>query len=396
MASIEPTDFTWVTDPKTGRRTKKPDRDTTWRARYRDPKTGSRSKTFARKMDAEQFLALNRTAINEGDWVDPALRKSRFDEWAQTWWKTTSKLAPSTRRGYERILRVHILSEYSGRPVGSIEWMEVELYVNRLVENGHSPKTIRHIVSILSLIFKTAVRAKVLKENPASNHHVQVRRLRPTILSMSQVHHLIENTDDRYKTAVWLLVLAGLRTSELCGLRVCDIDWERSAITINEVQMLVTGVIVVKGPKTESGTRTIPLPMWLMEELRVQITSRETKLDRTLLPAERVFVSPTGLPLTDGFVWKLIDASQTKADLPRFRPYDLRHSHASLLIELGAHPKAISERMGHSEIGVTMNVYGHLFEGAQRRLTDDLNGLVDRTRKPSVGAEETSYLDDVK
>ena len=63
-----------------------------------------------------------------------------------------------------------------------------------------------------------------------------------------------------------------------------------------------------------------------------------------------------------------------------FRPYDLRHSHASLLIELGAHPKAISERMGHSEIGVTMNVYGHLFAGAQRSLTDSLDAAVQNPR----------------
>jgi hypothetical protein len=57
--------------------------------------------------------------------------------------------------------------------------------------------------------------------------------------------------------------------------------------------------------------------------------------------------------------------------------------HASLLIDLDAHPKAISERMGHSEIGVTMNVYGHLFQDKQEKLTNDLDALVERTRTPS-------------
>jgi integrase len=64
----------------------------------------------------------------------------------------------------------------------------------------------------------------------------------------------------------------------------------------------------------------------------------------------------------------------------RRRQRHLRHSHASLLIDLGAHPKAISERMGHSEIGVTMNVYGHLFDGKQRELTTHLDDLLGRTR----------------
>lgn len=69
-------------------------------------------------------------------------------------------------------------------------------------------------------------------------------------------------------------------------------------------------------------------------------------------------------------------------------PYDLRHSHASLLINLGAHPKAISERMGHTEIGVTMNVYGHLFEGAQGQLTVDLDALLTRTRAAANSSKD--------
>ena len=83
-------------------------------------------------------------------------------------------------------------------------------------------------------------------------------------------------------------------------------------------------------------------------------------------------------------IWKFISRARIAAGLDHFRPHDLRHSHASLLIELGAHPKAISERMGHSEIGVTMNVYGHLFVGAQNRLTEQLDELVTERRPTPV------------
>jgi integrase len=72
--------------------------------------------------------------------------------------------------------------------------------------------------------------------------------------------------------------------------------------------------------------------------------------------------------------------------LGRIRPYDLRHSHACLLIDIGAHPKAISERMGHTEIGVTTSVYEDLFEGKQRELTSDLNDLLHRTRSTKRSA----------
>ena len=82
----------------------------------------------------------------------------------------------------------------------------------------------------------------------------------------------------------------------------------------------------------------------------------------------------------DHTLWRIVHNAQVAADLRRFRPYDLRHTHASLLIDLDGHPKAISERMGHSEIGVTMDVYGHLFQDKQERLTNDLDALVERAR----------------
>ena len=92
--------------------------------------------------------------------------------------------------------------------------------------------------------------------------------------------------------------------------------------------------------------------------------------------------------MLDHTLWRVISRARVAAGLPRFRPYDLRHSHASLLIELGAHPKMISERMGHTEIGVTMNVYGHLFSGAQHRLTEQLDALLDRTRSTATPAKQ--------
>ena len=204
---------------------------------------------------------------------------------------------------------------------------------------------------------------------------------------MSQVHNLVEHTDPRYRPAVWLLVLAGLRTSELCGLRVCDVDWPKHTITITEVQMWVTGELVVKGPKTDSGNRTIPIPDWLIDQLTSLLTERSETTGRPPDRTDRIFLSPRGKPLVDHTVWKIINRARLAASLDHFRPYDLRHSHASLLIELGAHPKAISERMGHSEIGVTMNVYGHLFEGAQAKLTDDLSNLVESTRTTDVAEQ---------
>lgn len=380
MGFVEPTKYTWVVNPATGKRTKKVARGTKWKARYTDPAGRDRRKTFARKADAERFLERIGTQIQTGEWSDPKGSKSRFDDWADVWWKTTVKLAPSTRRGYEKVLRLYLRPRFGGRKISSIEWLEVELMATSMIEDGLSPKTAREAISVLSLIMQTAMRARVIRENPAAGHSLPSKRQRVQVLTMPQIVQLVEHTEQRYRSAVWLLALAGLRASELCGLRVMDVDWERHTVTVNEVQMWVKGELVVKGPKTASGVRTIPLPEWLIEDLADLMDERERTTGTPVLESDRLFTSPTGKPMLDHTLWRVISRARESAGLPQFRPYDLRHSHASLLIDLGAHPKAISERMGHTEIGVTMNVYGHLFEGAQGELTKDLDALLERSR----------------
>jgi integrase len=385
MGFVEPTKFSWVNDANSGTRTKKPARGTKWKARYTDPAGRDRRRTFERKMDAEKFLERVGTEMQTSEWIDPKTTKSRFDDWVDVWWKTTVKLAPSTRRGYEKMLRLYLRPKFDGRKISSIEWLEVELFATALLENELSAKTVRETLSVLSLIMKTAMRARVIRENPASGHTMPSRRKQTQILAMPEIVRLVAHTEVRYRPAIWLLVLAGLRASELCGLRVMDIDWQANTLTVNEVQMWVKGELVVKGPKTASGVRTIPLPAWLVADISTVINARAESAGIAILATDRLFTSPTGKPMLDHTIWRIVNRAQESAGLPRFRPYDLRHSHASLLINLGAHPKAISERMGHTEIGVTMDVYGHLFKGAQGQLTQDLEDLIERSRAEICG-----------
>ena len=252
---------------------------------------------------------------------------------------TTARLAAATRRGYEKTLRLYVRPEFGGRRIASIDWLEVELFVASLVERGLSPKTCRDAVSVLSLIMKTAQRAKLIRENPASGYSIPVRRRRAPVLTMEQVHQLADAADPRYAPAIWLLVLAGLRPSELCGLRVCDIDWPRRTLTVNETQMWVKGEHVVKGPKTESGIRTIPIPEWLIEQLAASLSARTETTGVRPSGTDRMFVSPTGKPMYDHTLWRIVHNARVAADLPEFRPYDLRHTHASLLSTSTPTPK---------------------------------------------------------
>ena len=134
MGFVEPTKFTLVTNRTAGVTTKRISRDTKWKARYRDPKGRARSKTFDRKHDAEKFLARIDTDIQRDEWVDPQRRRAGFDEWADAWFTTTARLSASTRRGYEKTLRLYVRPAFGGRRIASIDWLEVEFV--RVVARG--------------------------------------------------------------------------------------------------------------------------------------------------------------------------------------------------------------------------------------------------------------------
>ena len=199
---------------------------------------------------------------------------------------------------------------------------------------------------------------------------------------MDEIQQLVEHVKDPYKPAVWLFAFAGLRPAELCGLRVRSIDFLNRNVHITETLLPVHAFAdvphrsQVEGPpKTEAGLRIIPLPVWLVEDLALMLSVRSDEQNREIDPLEPLFVTQTGLPLhRDRFRQSVIRPALRAAGLPEtIRTYDLRHSHASMLFQEGANPLAVTQRMGQSDPAVTLRIYGHLFEDAQKELTEKLD-----------------------
>ncbi|MCA1707009.1 MAG: site-specific integrase [Actinobacteria bacterium] len=393
MASIEEVRFRRVKDPATGRQVLEPvaKRDRRWRARYRDADGRSRSATFDRKIDAERFLERNGADLQRGDWIDPSLRRTTFDDWADAWWDTTVRLRPVTRRGYWMLLTGHVLPFFGGRRLASIDFMDVESFIAEQLRKGHCPKRVRDAVSVISLIMKGAVRANARKDNPAAGHSIPMhrRKLRPDdVLTMPQVHQLVTHVRDPFKPAVWLLIFTGMRPSELCGLRVRALDLPRKRIYVDESLVCIGKFDDVvahldAGPtKTEAADRLIPIPEWVCHDLAGMLQARagEGRPD----PDERLFRGVKGGVLTvDTFRRHVMRPALRAAGLPEtLRTYDLRHSHASLLIDRGANVLAVAQRMGHADPNVTLRIYGHLFEGVQEELTAKLDELRSMTEAP--------------
>jgi integrase len=134
---------------------------------------------------------------------------------------------------------------------------------------------------------------------------------------------------------------------------------------------------VIGPPKTDAGDRSIPIPDWLCADVAAMLAARKERRGSPIELEEHLFQTRYGNPLNrDKFRQDVIRPALRAAGLDeKIRTYDLRHSHASLLIDQGANVLAVAQRMGHSDPAMSLRVYGHLFEGVQERLTEQLDEL---------------------
>ncbi len=369
MSSITPTKTTLDGKPARGSR---------WRARYRDPSGRTRSKTFERRVDAQQFLDVTSTDKHRGEFTDPALRRSRFEDWAESWWAMNeARFRVSTRSTSRRVLDNAILPTFSGRRIGEIDRAEVKAWVAEMLGQGSAPKTVRNRVAIVKSIFDEAIEGRALRDNPAAGIRIpRARASEPHFLTAEQVEALAEAIEPPYAFLVRFAAYSGLRPAEVAGVRVRRLDLLAGRVDVVETLTTVAGS-VVSGPTKTSARRTVTVPRFLCEEACEYFGWLESKLGRKLKPDDLVFRSPSGSPLnTDNWRRRVMVPALERVGLPvEVRFYDLRHSCASLMIALGAHPRLVMERLGHSDISTTMNVYGHIWPALHEQLNDQLEDL---------------------
>ena len=307
-----------------------------YRARYRDPNGRTRSVTFDRVEEARRFLAGLGGDLTRSTLVNPARARTNFEEWAELWWGTTVRLRPTTRRGYRGLLDRHVLPYFAGRKLRSM--------VPRL-SNCSSPtatglacrqRWYRGSLSVLSMVLQLAVKANGLATNAAVGHRVPVRRRvlqEGDVLDMAQVVQLVAHVRDPYKPAVWLLALGGLRPSELCGLRVRNVDSVRHTVTVRST--LTQSTPSPERPPGSARGRLRQAPV--ITPSRYPRGCAETwrpcwrHVEKATATAG-YFRTRYGTPVNcDHFRDKVVIPALRAAGLTvTIRTYDLRHSHASL------------------------------------------------------------------
>lgn len=203
--------------------------------RYRDPAGRERSRSFARRTDAERFLHGVESDMVRGEWTDPRLGRITFGEWSARVEAGRVNVAPSTRANYQSVLRSLVLPTFGPMPVGTIEPGAVRAWIAGLVADGYSASTIRRAYTILQEALELAVGDQMIPRSPCRNIALpKTNQTDMRFLTIGEVETLAEAIHPRYRAFVLAGAYTGLRPGELAALRVDRLDLLRRQLRVEE------------------------------------------------------------------------------------------------------------------------------------------------------------------
>ena len=292
----------------------------------------------------------------------------------------TEGLAPTTIASYKTNVDVHIVARLGSMPLDALTPALIKEFYSELLTRGRkdgsgglSARTVNYVGTILGKALRDAEAQRLINRSPAlgvrkPRSKAKVSKLRTW--TAEQLRTFLELVEAERLYPIWMLAAStGMRRSELLGLRWEDVELDNARLSVRQALVLVENRPVLR-PTTKSAAarRSISLDM---ETTRLLRRWRMTQLEERMLCGKGY--EETGLVATreDGS-WihperfsRWFEAHRKKAGLPVIRAHDLRHTHATLLLQAGVHPKVVQERLGHSSITVTLDTYSHVIPAMQ-------------------------------
>ncbi len=363
----------------------------------RDPLTGRRrrlSQTVrGTQRDAERVRVQLLHQIATGLDLEPT--RLTVGAYLKLWLETIRpNLGPTTYCRYEGIVRLQVLPGLAALLLAKLRPLHIQGLYSRLRESGRadgkgglSPRTLLHVHRVLYGALGTAVRWQIIPRNVCQAVEApKARWAEMRTLSREDTRRLLDaahEEESAYGDAVIMAVHTGLRLGELLGLRWEDVDLERGALTVRRTLQYLSGEgLTSKDTKTARARRTIPLGPTAVETLRrLRRRQLEERLAQGSAYCDRgiVFADALGRPLSPYRVSQRFPTLVKRLGLVPLRFHDLRHTHASLLLARGVHPKIVSERLGHASIAITLDTYSHVLPNLQEEAARDLDAwLADR------------------
>ena len=346
----------------------------------RDPETGKRKRRWhsfrGTKREAQIECARLISELQNGTYIEP--NKSSLAQFLDHWLKDVKpRVSPKTFERYEQVCLKNIAPLLGVVPLRRLRPAQITAAYGRALESGRrkgkgglSARTVHHMHVILKGALAQAVKWEMLVRNPAAA--VNPPRVTRPLLStydLAQTAELIQAArGKRVFIPTLLAVLCGLRRGEIAALRWRNMDLTTGQLAVVQSAEQTKAGVRYKEPKS-GRVRTVALSSTMIAELsahRIAQAKEYLKIGKRLCDDDFLVAQADGSPLRPhslGQEW--VRFLSVHPALPRIRFHDLRHAHATHLLASGVHPKVASERLGHSKIGITLDLYSHVLPNMQ-------------------------------
>ena len=331
-------------------------RYTDWQGKRRK----STKRGFVTKREAEEWL---RNFL--------ITQKADFDMKFEDFWKIycadmETRLREHTMRTKKYIVELKILPYFGNKRVNDITAADIRQWQNELIKMGYSPTYLKTINNQLSAIFNYAVRYYDLKSNPCAKAGSMGKSKAEEMdfWTGEEFRKFIDSVMNKRLSYMAFMILywTGMRLGELLALNPKDVDLEKRTISITKSYQRLGKKDVITPPKTSKSKRVITIPEFLAADIKDYMDSLYD-----LQEDDRLF------PITKYYLEHEMQRGIKESGVKRIRVHDLRHSHASMLIELGFSPLEIANRLGHEKVETTLNTYAHLYPNKQTKLAERLD-----------------------
>ena len=316
------------------------------------------------------------------------LKVGRYvQEWLQS---ICASVRVSTWERYEQLLRLYALPAVGHVSLARLEPRHLQRLYTDCLTRGNAPASVRQLHAVLHRALGQAVRWGLLTRNVAavvSPPRVSSPEMTP--LSAVQVQTLLRTvTGDRFAALYVLAVTAGMRLGELLALAWHHLDAEAGTLQVRATLLRTKSGLQLAEPKTARSRRRLTLAPSALEALRqhrrLQAEER-LRLGPIWHDMNLMFPNELGKPMDAGnFLSRSFRPLLKRAGLPQHRFHDLRHTAATLMLAQGVHVKVVSEMLGHSRSGMTMDIYAHVLPDMQHQAALAMETLLSRAGNPPI------------
>ncbi|MGG4492441.1 tyrosine-type recombinase/integrase [Brevibacillus reuszeri] len=328
---------------------------------------------FRTKREAEQACAELITQLTKGDYLEPS--KKTVQEAMEAWLNTIlqSTLRISTYDNYSKAILKRIIPALGKLKLKDVQPDHIQSFYLDLVKEGLSSEYIRYLHSILKSFFKYQVRLQNITKNAVDLAiPPRIGRKEQKTWSIKEAVRFLDvaKEDNQSYYIVYLLALyTGLRRGEILSLRWKDCDLNQGKISVCQTLYYSNQQFHFLEPKTSRSNRLVSIPDTVVEILKSYRLEQE-KYKREVGSAyedyELIASNELGRPINPRSLTGHFRRTIKKANVPKIRFHDTRHTRATILLKIGEHVKIVSERLGHSNAATTMNVYSHVTSDMQK------------------------------